>query len=73
MPYICARSNMSGAIAHTRPPWRTTRMLSCCAFAEGVPPHPHPLVAKERMRDRGAIDRVVPLPFEGQERGLIGD
>src|SRR5688500_1876735 len=29
MPYICVRSNISGAIAHTRPAWRTTRMLSC--------------------------------------------
>src|SRR5687768_652922 len=39
MPYICTRSNMSGAIAHTRESRRTTRMWSCCASVEKASHH----------------------------------
>src|SRR5688572_13874920 len=39
MPYICTRSNMSGAIAHTVEPRRTTRMWSCCASVANASHH----------------------------------
>ena len=60
-------------VAHDDDVQLAVRLPRASRGAEAVPPRTNPFMPEERMWNMRALDHVIPLGFEPQEGGIVGD